>query len=68
MPVIVPGVWCDPCLVPLVRALNDGGIPTKASCCGHGKRNGSIVLADGRELVIREFVPFLSAEAGDTDG
>lgn len=51
------GVWCDPCLEPLVRALNDGGIPTVASCCGHGRGDGSVVLADGRELVIREFVP-----------
>lgn len=58
MPVISPGVWCDPCLVPLVRALNDGGIRTVASCCGHGERDGSICLADGRELVIRQFVPY----------
>lgn len=52
-----PGVpeydaWCDPCLVPLVRALNDAGIRTVASCCGHGHRPGNIALADGRALVI----------------
>lgn len=58
MTVLRPKVWCDPCLAPLVKALNDGGLPTVASCCGHGKRDGSVVLADGRELVIREFVPF----------
>lgn len=51
------GVWCDPCLVPLIKALNDGGVRTVASCCGHGCRNGSIILADGRELVIRRFEP-----------
>lgn len=63
MVVVQPGVWCDPCLVPLVKALNDGGLPTVASCCGHGKQDGSIVLADGRELLIRPFVPF-NAEGG----
>lgn len=56
--VISPGVWCDPCLVSLVRALNEGGIRTVASCCGHGKQDGSICLADGRELVVRQFVPY----------
>lgn len=45
-------VWCDPCLVPIVKALNEGGIRTLASCCGHGRRPGSIALADGRELVV----------------
>jgi len=46
----------DECIAPLVAALNDGGIETEAaSCCGHGKTRGSIVLKDGRELVIREF-------------
>ncbi len=47
-----PSVWCDPCLAPLVRALNDGGLPTVASCCGHGRRPGKIALADGRELFL----------------
>lgn len=45
-------VWCDPCLVPLIRALNDGGLRTVASCCGHGKRPGTVALADGRWLFI----------------
>lgn len=52
MTVISEGVWCDPCLEPLVRALNDGGIPTVASCCGHGKRPGIVSLADGRQLFV----------------
>jgi hypothetical protein len=46
------GVWCDPCIAPLVKAFNDAGIATIASCCGHGRRPGNIALADGRELVI----------------
>lgn len=40
----------DACIAGLVRALNEGGVRTVASCCGHGVRNGSIVLSDGREL------------------
>lgn len=52
MVVVKDGVWCDPCLEPLIRALNDGGLQTVASCCGHGRRLGIVALADGRELVI----------------
>jgi hypothetical protein len=44
----------DKCIVSIVSALNDAGIYTTASCCGHGKRDGSILLLDGRELTIRE--------------
>lgn len=39
-------------IAPLVRALNDAGIATVASCSGHGHRPGSIALADGRELIV----------------
>ncbi len=42
----------DACIVPIVRALNDGGIVTDASCCGHFNRWGTIMLKDGRELLI----------------
>ena len=42
----------DPCIAPLINALNNGGIRTVASCCGHGRRPGNIALTDGRELVI----------------
>jgi hypothetical protein len=42
----------DRCIASIVKALNDAGITTVASCCGHGKRPGNIMLADGRELVI----------------
>lgn len=46
------GVWCDPCIAPIVKALNEAGIPTVASCCGHGERPGNIALRDGRELIL----------------
>lgn len=42
----------DSCIANLIIALNEGGIQTVASCCGHGNRPGNIALADGRELVI----------------
>ncbi len=45
-------VRVDHCIAGIVRALNDLGIPTVASCCGHGKMHGVISLEDGRELVI----------------
>ena len=48
----VPIVWCDPCLVGIVAALNAGGLRTVASCCGHGQRDGVISLQDGRELYL----------------
>lgn len=45
-------VGVDRCLAGLIRALNDGGVETVAHCCGHGKRPGDTILADGRYLVI----------------
>ncbi len=46
----------DSCIAPLVQALNDANIETTGSCCGHGNGDGSITLADGRELLIRHGV------------
>lgn len=44
----------DKCIAPIVRALQNGGIDMDGSCCGHGRYEGSILLADGRELIILE--------------
>lgn len=44
----------DSCIVTIVRALQAAGIETLGSCCGHGKEDGSILLADGRTLIIRQ--------------
>lgn len=52
MVTVAPGVFCDPCIAPLVKALNEAGIETVASCCGHTHRPGVISLRDGRELII----------------
>lgn len=43
----------DACIAPIVRALNEGGVETAMSCCGHGEGDGFIMLADGRILAIR---------------
>lgn len=58
-----PTVWCDPCIADLVDALNTDTLSTVASCCGHGTSWGSIVLADGRELLLRPSV--IGSQGGD---
>jgi hypothetical protein len=42
----------DLCIADVVAALNAANLTTIASCCGHGKIKGSIVLEDGRELTL----------------
>jgi len=42
----------DRCISDIVMALNNGGVRTRSSCCGHGERGGSITLQDGRTLLI----------------
>jgi hypothetical protein len=49
--------YIDKCIAPIVAALNAANIETESSCCGHGAIDGSIILADGRELIIRKFDP-----------
>ncbi len=45
----------DACIADLVRRLNAGATEpvTRGSCCGHGDEEGSILLCDGRTLVLR---------------
>jgi len=43
----------DSCIAPIVRALQEGGIDMRGSCCGHGKGDGEIVLQDGSVLIIK---------------
>lgn len=57
-----PIVWCDPEIVDLVTALNNGGLATVASCSGHGEKPGFIALRDGRVLRL-----FDSLEAAHAD-
>ena len=46
------GMKIDKCIAPLVKALQEGGINMRGSCCGHGKTIGEISLSDGRKLLI----------------
>lgn len=43
----------DACIASIVKALEQAGIKMRASCCGHGKTHGEIVLQDGRTLVVK---------------
>ncbi len=40
----------DRCIAPLVAALRSAGYETVGSCCGHGKADASVLLADGRTV------------------
>ena len=42
----------DKCIQPLIKALNECGMETVASCCGHGNTLGNVILKDGREIII----------------
>lgn len=46
-------VGIDECIASIVKALEKGGVMMRASCCGHGKTDGKILLQDGRELIIQ---------------
>ena len=48
----------DACIAPIVRALQEGGIDMRGSCCRHGQGNGHILLQDGRVLVIEDKIWF----------
>jgi len=43
-------VKIDSCIAELVQSLSDGGVIMRASCCGHGKKPGYILLKDGYKL------------------
>ena len=47
-------VKVDSCIAPIVRCLNEAGIDTRGSCCGHGKADGKIELQDGRTIIIKK--------------
>ncbi len=44
----------DSCLARDVRLLNFCGIYTRASCCGHGKAKGEIMLWDGKVIKFKK--------------
>lgn len=48
-------VGIDSCIADLVSAMQIAGIRTRGSCCGHGITDGTILLQDGRTLIIRKY-------------
>ena len=53
----------DYCISDIVAALNAGGVNTVASCCGHDKIYATIILEDGRAIVVMdEFDPDILKE------
>jgi hypothetical protein len=54
----------DACLAPFLQALNDGGLQTIASCCAHGQSPATVILADGRELLLFQSVEDRVARVG----
>jgi len=46
-------VGIDQCIAPIIKALNEAGIRTDYSCCGHGDKEGVILLHDERVLMIK---------------
>jgi len=50
--------YVDFCIADIIAALNAANIKTEASCCGHGKMDGSILLDDGRELIVKNVVRY----------
>lgn len=44
--------FIDPCIADIIASLNAGNVLTTASCCGHDKKSGDIILDDGRILHI----------------
>ena len=53
MPINGKSQFIDFCIADIISALNAANIKTIASCCGHNKINGSIILEDGREIIIK---------------
>jgi len=44
----------DYCIAPIVKALQEGGIDMRGSCCGHGNAPINIMLSDKRILRITD--------------
>ena len=49
------GELIDSCIAPLVQMLNDYGIKTIESCCGHGKLDYSVIEIHPRFFKLRTF-------------
>ena len=54
MPILGRLQGIDFCIADIIAALNAANILTIASCCGHSKQAGNILLKDGRCLIIQK--------------
>lgn len=45
----------DSCIAPLIQMLNDCGIQTVSSCCGHGKTSHSYIRIHPKYIMIQKF-------------
>ncbi len=52
--VIEEGIFCDLCLVEEIKELNQKGVKTIASCCGHGNSNLATICVDGIGIRLME--------------
>ena len=58
----------DACIAPIVRRLNAAGIFTTNSCCGHGKADALILLADGTCLTLAKVDALFAKERAPFKG
>ena len=42
-------VCIDECIVPQIQALWKAGVMTRGCCCGHGKTNPEVIIADSQD-------------------
>jgi hypothetical protein len=54
MPINKRIAYIDLCIADIVASLNASNLTTEASCCGHGKMDGNILLSDGRWITIEK--------------
>lgn len=53
-------VKVDKCIAHIVRALSEAGIKMTSSCCGHGEKDGQIMLDEGLLLTVIKVDDFRS--------
>lgn len=57
----------DYCISDIIAALNAANITTVASCCGHNKFKGSVMLIDGRFLEVTNHVRYWETDVNHYD-
>ena len=68
MPILGRSQSVDLCIADIVAALNAANIVTDGSCCGHGKIAGTVLLEDGRSIVVYPHRDMQLIELGEKGG